>query len=454
MRELVEAASDLRQRLDAAGTRVDDLVEISLPNGREMVIACCAVWMAGATPLPVPPRLAPERRLRIEERARPVVAIGARPSRAGTPWIPAEQVAPQPRAAPSAVPSLPDLAASCWKATVSSGSTGEPKIILAAAPAILDPDRPVTSFLPRRAVQLVAGPMTHSASFTYAFRGVMTGHTLVILPRFEEHAWLRAAQQHRATWAMLSPIMMHRLLRLSAVERHAADLSALRTVVHIGAPCAPAMKREFLDWIGPDKVIEVYAGSESNGLAMIGGREWLAHPGSVGRPAPGTEIRIRDADGQDLPVAEQGLVWMRRGERPTYSYLGAASRRDADGWDTLGDIGRLDAEGYLYLTDREVDLIDLDGETVAPATIEHVLEQHPDVRSALALGIAGAPRGHVVAAVVDVAGAGRSQEELLEWGRERLGRRAPTRLLVVDHMLRDDAGKAARRDWATAFSAE
>ena len=142
---------------------------------------------------------------------------------------------------------------------------------------------------------------------------------------------------------------MHRLLRLPADETSPERLRTLESILHIGAPCSPSLKREFITWMGARRVVEVYAGSESNGLTMIRGDDWLTHPGSVGRPIGGTELLIRSPDGKVLPPATDGLVWMRRGAQPAYSYLGAMSRRDDEGWDTLGDVGHLDPEGYLYL---------------------------------------------------------------------------------------------------------
>ncbi|GAA1326211.1 AMP-binding protein [Brachybacterium rhamnosum] len=462
--ELAAGARSLARRLRRAGVRVDDHVEVSLGNDRDMVIACCAVWEAGATPLPLAPGLVHAERERIEDIARPTASIGALPAR---PDVVHLQVAGTADGADDTdrSPDLdPDLAASCWKAMTTSGSTGRPKIVRASAPALLDPERAVAPYLPRDQVQLVAGPLTHPAPFTYAFRGLLTGHRLVLLPRFTPEAWLDAVEEHRVTWAMVVPTMLHRLLRLPPSRRSPARLASLRTLLHIGAPCAVPLKREVIDWLGPERVLEVYAGSESNGIVMIDGADWLAHPGSVGRPLPGTSARIVDAEGRALPPGRTGLVQMRREGAPASHYLGAPSRRDAEGWDTLGDLGRLDAAGYLHLTDREDDMIDRGGELIAPAAIEAELEQHPEVRGALVLGLPDAEWGHRIAAVLDVPGVGPDGEDgeggdaaeavgrrILAGVRPRLGHRTPQEVLVVDRLLRDDAGKARRRAWVTAF---
>jgi bile acid-coenzyme A ligase len=441
--ELDDAATRLAHRLVDRGVGHDDLVTVSLPNGRDFVIACAAVWRAGATPQPVSRGLTDAERAAVEAVARPRAAIGRRPHSPRIPWIDSLVAPPADRA-------LPDLVATSWKAPTTSGSTGRPKVVRANAPAAMDPTVPVAEFLPLRATQLVAGPMTHSATFTYAFRGLLTGHRLVILPRFDERAWLEAVQTHAVTWALVVPTMMHRLLRLPVSERDPLRLRSIETLLHMGAPCAVDLKRAFLDWVGAERVVEVYAGSESNGLTMIRGDEWLEHPGSVGRPIGGTEVQIRSPAGEERAVGEAGLVWMRRGETSAYDYIGSASRRDPLGWDTLGDIGRLDAEGHLHLIDREDDLIIRGGEKVYPVEIERVLEQHPDIRSAVAFGVPDDALGQRIAAVLDVAGATVSETELMEWARRRLGMRSPASIRIVDAPVRDDAGKTSRRRWARA----
>jgi bile acid-coenzyme A ligase len=441
-RELDELSTRLARAYQERGVRRDDLVSVVLPNSAELVVACAAVWKAGATPNLLPPDLDPVERAEIEELVAPSLVVGAAPTPPGVPGIPAgfapgDELSGDP---------LPDLWASSWKAPISSGSTGRPKLVLARAPALLDPTRQVAPFLPVDGVQLVSGPLHHSAVFTYAFRGLMTGHELVILPRFEERAVLRAVEQRRVTWALLVPTMIHRLLRLPAAERAAADWASLETVLHMGAPIAAEDKRALMDWVGPERVVEVYAGSESNGLTMIRGDEWLAHPGSVGRPIGGTSLRILRADGSDADAGEPGLVWMHRAGEPTYAYRGATSARTPDGWDTLGDRGFLDADGYLTVLDREDDLILRGGVNVYPVVVEHALESHPAVRSAVAYGVPDPDLGQRIEAVVDV---GDAPDDVLDdVARHAAGRLGPERRIAALRRaagpLRNDAGKVRR----------
>lgn len=442
--ELDAAASALAHELLGRGVRRDDLVAVSLPNGRDFVVACFGIWRAGATPQPLSTALTVSERGALEEIAVPALAIGCRPSSPDVKWLPDVRVAPREGG-------LPDIAASCWKAPATSGSTGRPKIVRAAAGALLDPSRPVASFLPRAATQIVAGPLWHSAVFTYAFRGMLTGHRLVILDRFDPERWLDAVDRHHGTWGLLVPAMMARLLRLPAEVRGPERLASIQSVLHMGAPCAPTLKRAFLDWLGPDRVDEVYAGSESNGLTRITGTEWLERPGSVGRPIGGTEIRIRAADGADVAVGRSGLVWMRRGDTAAYSYLGAPSRRDDEGWDTLGDIGHLDRDGYLFLHDRADDLINRGGDKIAPATVEAVLEGHTAVEEAVVFGVADDDLGQVVHAVVRLTDPAASAS-VMAHAREGLGTRAPVALHVVAEPLRNDAGKVRRSALANRYA--
>lgn len=434
--EVDAAASTLAHALVDRGVRQDDLVSVSLPNGRDMVTACFGIWRAGATPQPLSSDLTPSERADLEALARPAAAIGVQPSSDGVAWLPDVRL-------PARTGPLPDLAASCWKAPASSGSTGRPKIVRAAAPATLDPSRPVAEFLPRRATQIVAGPLWHSAVFTYAFRGLLTQHRLVILDRFDAALWIDAVEANRATWGLLVPSMMARLLRLPPEVRAVERVASIESVLHMGAPCAPALKSAFLDWIGPERVDEVYAGSESNGLTRITGTEWRERPGSVGRPIAGTEIRVRAEDGTDVSAGESGLVWMRRGDAAAYSYVGASSRRDDDGWDTLADIGHVDADGYLFLHDRADDIINRGGDKIAPALVEAALETHPAVEEAVAFGVPDDDLGQVVHAAVRLSDPGALPLVLAE-ARAGLGRRAPVALHLWPTPLRNAAGKVRR----------
>lgn len=435
--ELEAASTRLARAYRARGVTRNSVVTVALPNSVEFVVACVAIWKAGATPNPVPPHLSESECAQLESLARPALVIGRPPVNPQIPWL-----APGFAAKDTDV-ALGDSWADSWKAPVTSGSTGAPKIVMATAPALIDPDRQVAPFLPREAVQLVTAPLWHSAQFTYAFRGLLTGHRLVVTDRFDENRFTELVERYRVNWTLLSPSDIHRLVR----QRPRGDLSSLRSVLHLGAPCAPADKRVLINRLGPDKVVEVYAGSESNGLTMITGREWLRKPGSVGKPIGGTEIRIQNDDGSLTAIGEIGQIWMRRGCVPAYTYRGGRSRRTGDCWDTLGDLGYVDDDGYLFVVDRAADVIDRNGTPVYPSRVEHCLYAHPGVRDVV---VFGSERGEV-AAIVDIADTDIHPDALLEFVRPHLtADEVPSRITVTRTPLRNSAGKVRRSTFRTS----
>jgi bile acid-coenzyme A ligase len=221
-------------------------------------------------------------------------------------------------------------------------------------------------------------------------------------------------------------------------------LPVLRTLFHIGAPCPPAVKRGVIDWLGPDRVLEGYAGTEAQARTTITGREWLAHPGSVGRVTAG-EIEARDDEGRRCAPGEVGELWMRAaaGVR-TYRYLGAEPRAAGDGWESLGDMGSFDAEGYLYLADRRSDMIVVGGENVYPAEVEAALLEHPHVVSAVVVPAPDEDLGSVPHAVVQT-DAEVDDAELDAHVTARLARhKRPRAYRRSTEPLRDDAGKVRR----------
>jgi bile acid-coenzyme A ligase len=204
------------------------------------------------------------------------------------------------------------------------------------------------------------------------------------------------------------------------------------------------LKQAWIDWLGPDRIWELYAGTEAQGVTTISGRDWLAHRGSVGRPV-GSEMRILDPDGNELPPGEVGEIWMRpaAGHPPTYRYIGATAR-ERDGWESLGDMGSMDSDGFVYIADRRADMILSGGANVYPAEVEAALEEHPMVRSCAVIGLPDEDMGHRIHAVVQVAGE-VSDDELRTHLAERLvGYKIPRSFERTQQPVRDDAGKVRR----------
>ena len=222
-----------------------------------------------------------------------------------------------------------------------------------------------------------------------------------------------------------------------------------RRGVHRRSPrptAAKALKREWIGWIGPERLYEAYGGTERIGGTLISGAEWLAHPGSVGKPTGDRKIRILGDDGEDQPAGEVGEVYMMPpgGPGSTYRYVGAEARSTSDGWETLGDLGYLDTEGYLYLVDRRTDMIVTGGSNVYPAEVEAALEAHPSVLSCAVIGLPDDDFGQRVHAIVEFR-APVDDDTLRSHLAEHLVRyKIPKSFEAVDHPLRDEAGKLRR----------
>ena len=423
------------------GVAAGDLVSLLLPNGFEWLASCLAAWNLGAVPNPLSARLPPRERDAVIERAAPSLVVGVEPEAAGgRPSLPAGF---EPDAALSAEP-LPDVTPPHERALASGGSTGLPKIILPRNPALYDPETPSPLFTPRAAT-LVPGPLYHAVPFSAAWQGFFSGAKVVLMQRFDASECLALIEKHRIDRVHFVPTMMQRIWKLPEAERRARDVSSLEFVMTGGAPVPPWVMRAFIEWLGPDVMHEWFGPSERIGGASITGREWLEHPGSVGRPIG--EMRILDPDTlREVPAGEVGEIFMLppTGPGSTYQYKGANARRTEDGWESVGDMGRFDADGYLYLADRRADMILSGGRNVYPAEVEAALDEHPAVRSSCVIGLPDDDLGQRVHALIDLT-ADADDEALRAHVAERLVHyKVPRSYERVEGPLRDDAGKVRR----------
>lgn len=444
--ELVRASNRYARILARHGVRNGDLVTIGLPNGIEFYVATVAAWKLGATPQPVSARLPEAELAEVIKVADPAVVIGP-PSPDDRPGLPAASVT-DAMAQDSAVPDgpMPPAVPPHWKAPTSGGSTGCPKVILSAGSGV---DRALLSRaafmrIERGCTLLVTAPLYHNAPFTFSCIALVNAGHVVVMPRFDPADVLEHIQRHRPDWVYMVPTLMGRILKLPEQVRAAADLSSVKTLFHIGAPCPEHVKRGWLEWVThPEVVLEHYSGTEAIAFTAIDGADWLRHPGSVGRVVAG-EIRITDESFHDVPAGQVGEVWMRpAGGRRTYRYLGAVAR-ERDGWESLGDMGRIDADGYLYLADRRSDMILVGGANVYPAEVEAALETHPAVESAAVIGLPDDDLGNRIHAIV------YTSEPVTDADLDVhvRGRLAPHKLPHTFERsstpLRDDAGKVRR----------
>ncbi len=294
-------------------------------------------------------------------------------------------------------------------------------------------------------VYLSPAPLYHAAPLRYVQRAMDGGGSAVILRKFDAETCLRTIQQCGVTHSQWVPTMFGRLLALPEATRAAYDLSSHRCAIHAAAPCPPAVKRAMIAWWGPI-LREYYAGSEGVGTTVISSQEWLARPGSVGRPAYGA-VHVTDEEGRELPPGEVGRVWFSGGARFAYHNdpeKTAACYNDK-GWASLGDLGWLDADGYLFLSDRRADLILSGGVNIYPAEVEAVLAQHPGVSECAVIGVRDDDLGEVPMALVVPRGAADAAA-ILAHCRAHLGRmKVPRAVEFVEELPRSEAGKLLRR---------
>ena len=440
--ELHRRSNRIARALEARGVHEGDFLTIALPNGIGFIEACYAAWKLGAVPQPVSWRLPHAELKALVELAQTPVVIGAPSEPVGVPALTVDELLSSERDDSD----LPDRIAPAWKAPTSGGSTGRPKLIVAGQPGLASAVMAEFWQIARDDIVLMPGPLYHNGPFVTVFPALMIGATVIIMPKFDAEKTLKLAAAHRASWVYLVPTMMGRIWRLPEAERLRHDLSSLRTVWHLAAPCPAWLKEEWISWLGADTIMELYGGTEGQARTIITGREWLAHKGSVGRVYEGGEMIAVDSEGRVLPAGETGEIYMRRSPEvaPTYRYVGAEARTLPGGWESLGDIGWFDGDGYLYLADRRTDMILVGGANVYPAEVEAAIDEHPLVQSSAVIGLPDEDLGNRIHAIVQ-AREGLDAEALEKHLSERLViYKRPRSIEFVDEPLRDDAGKVRR----------
>lgn len=238
---------------------------------------------------------------------------------------------------------------------------------------------------------------------------------------------------------------MKRIWRLPRDVREGYILSSLRLIWHLAEPCPPWLKEVWIEWLGPERIFELYAGTEAQTATVITGTQWLEHRGSVGRPVNGS-VTVADEEGLEVPPGVEGEIWLKSGlNSPTYRYLGAEARTREGGWESLGDNGWLDADGFLYLGDRTTDMILTGGSNVYPAEVESAIAEHPAVQSCAVIGLPDDDLGNIVHAIIEANPGDIQLDELFTFLGERLVRyKVPRTIEIVNNPLRDDAGKVRR----------
>ncbi|WP_426437326.1 AMP-binding protein [Bradyrhizobium genosp. P] len=452
----LERGANARARAFAAkGVKPGDFVAIGLPNSNAFFETSFAVWKCGATPTSLSWRLPRGEAAAVLDILKPSLVVGGEADWNAPNTLPVDFVphgfSDEPLDAPIA---------RYWKAMTSGGSTGRPKVILDHNPAVIDTVAPLLLGMPHQASVLNPGPLYHNAPFLLSHSALFGGGRLAGMVKFDAEETLRLIEANRVQWVNFVPTMMHRIWALPDEVRSRYDVSSLGIVFHMAAPMPPWLKEKWIEWLGPERIWELYGGTERQGACVINGTEWLAHKGSVGKTA---KLRIVGEDGNDVAPGETGEIYFlpNDGVGTTYHYLGAAPKRRPDGWESLGDIGRLDAEGYLYLGDRLADMVLRGGANIYPAEVEASVSEHPKVRSCVVVGLPDPEFGQRVHAILELAEDADAQEIADGMGdflKDRLSRyKHPESFERVGVAPRDDSGKVRRtllRDERAAWMKE
>jgi long-chain acyl-CoA synthetase len=465
--ELVDRSRRLARWLHEQGLRVGDHLAILMDNCPEYLEVCWAARRGGLYYTPVNRHLTPSEIAYVVENsgARAVVAssrftgtVDRAADGFAEPFVRLAVGGPAPGwadypAVLRATPAQPLASEVEGEAMFySSGTTGRPKGVLhpLSGRAFGDVGDSLVwrnnDGFDESTVSLCPAPLYHAAPLVAAMRVHRYGGTVVVMERFGAEEALALIERYRVSYAQFVPTMFVRMLKLAPEVRARYDVSSLRVVVHAAAPCPVEVKRRMIEWWGPI-LHEYYSGTEAPGRIAIGPREWLEHPGSVGRPADG-EIAILDAEGRPCAAGESGAVWFTRPNRFAYhrDEQKTGTAYNDRGWATLGDIGYLDEQGYLYLTGRSAHLIISGGVNIYPQEIEDVLVLHEDVLDVAVIGVPDEEYGEQVKAVVQpaagVTGSPELAAELIAWCRDRLAHyKCPRSVAFVDELPRSPTGK-------------
>jgi long-chain acyl-CoA synthetase len=346
----------------------------------------------------------------------------------------------------------------------SSGTTGQPKGILRDLPTS-GPGEPLPVMEFIRAVfgfrdgmtYLNPAPLYHSAPQASVSAALRMGCTVVVMEHFDPERWLALVERYRVTHCQMVPVMFSRLLRLPDDVRARYDTSSLEYIIHAAAPCPIHVKRGMIDWLGPI-INEYYGATEANGFTFCNAAEWLAHPGTVGRPVLG-ELLILDDQGSQCPTGVDGTIWFRGATAFEYfdDPVKTAESRSSDGAASfVGDVGHVDADGYLHLTDRKSYMIISGGVNIYPQETENILSAHPAVQDVAVIGVPNDDLGEEVKAVVQLAdpaaaGPGLAQD-LITYCRDRLAHfKCPRTIDFVPELPRSETGKLYKRILRDAY---
>jgi long-chain acyl-CoA synthetase len=471
--ELLASSNQVSHGLRALGFVPGDAVAVLLPNGREYIELYLACLQCGWYLVPINHHLVgPEVEYLVRDSEARAFVADARfadaassfsfdPERRLSVGGDIEGFRPLSSITSGQPTTLPSDRTTGLVMNYTSGTTGRPKGIRRALPGIA-PDQVAGTFggmlllfglQPRDDnVHIVGSPLYHTAVTVFGGGAMHIGHTMVLMDKWTPEGMLQLIERHRVTSSHMVPTQFHRLLALPEDVRSRYDLSSLRHMVHAAAPCPPDIKRRMIEWWGP-VIDEYYAASEGGGTIVFA-KEWLDKPGTVGKPWPISEIAIFDDMGNRLTEPHEiGTVYMRMGTSPTFEYYKDKEKTQKNrigDFFTVGDVGELDEDGWLFLRDRKIDMIISGGANIYPSEIEGVLLTHPKIGDVAVFGIPHEDWGEEVKAVVEpadgVAPGPELEAEILDWCGGRLAKyKTPKTIDFVAELPRDPNGKLYKR---------
>jgi long-chain acyl-CoA synthetase len=453
-------AHALRDRGAVPGTTV----AVVLPNGFEFFEVALATSRLAVRFLPVNWHLKTDELSWIlgDSAAAVVVTDAAHADlvRAAAPATPLLVAGPEYEQAIGSAPGDRLPSAASWAPVFyTSGTTGRPKGVVQKS--ALTSDRLVAGQEGQKAlwswtgddVYIVSGPAYHAGPGGWAMTAFYVGATTVILPSWDAREWLRLVAAHGVTRSFMVPAHFIRILEVPAAER--PDTGSLRLIVHGAAPCPVDVKRRIMEALAPAEVWELYGMSEG-GATRISPDEWRAKPGSVGTPWPGVEVRILDEEGHELPPGQDGLIYILPPGGARFEYHNDAAKTAqawrAEGY-TVGDVGHLDADGYLYVTDRAADMVIRGGVNIYPREVEDALHRHPAVVDCAVFGVPDARYGERLVAVVECRSRVEPDDLKAHLRTVLADFKCPEEIALVDTLPRDPAGKVVKRrlkaEWET-----
>ena len=444
-KQLHELSNRISWYLLGQGIGPGHSVIAALPNTPSHLALAFGIWKAGGCYVPVSNRTPRNNMAEICENVRPSLVVTNGAKAHGFPCLGTADLRTLAAEYPADMP--PDIKAVPNLANLSGGTSGKLKIIQQNMPAG-ESDEGLRAWFMISGMnfdqrELLAGPLFHGAPHTVAFNGLYAGNTVIMPARISAENVVRLVKQYRVQYIQMVPTLMQRIIKLPDFRKE--DFASIEAMCHTGGICSRELKEQWLQIVPPERLFEIYSMTECVGMTCIRGDEWLRHPGSVGQPMGGV-VEIRNEEGEVLPPGEVGEIFMKWTDRaPNVAYRNFPNiAYDQRGFRSVGDMGRVDEDGYLYFADRRSDMIVTGGENVFAAEIENILKTHPKVIDCVVVGLPDSEWGHRIHAIVECS-AEASDKELLRYMLQYLPPyKMPKSFEFVSCIPRNESGKIVR----------